>query len=78
MERGDITRCTEYLRNHICPTVVILAAFDCHFSTKEYDFKRRNALFTNPFETEDSGTMTVLCGGCESKPLLSPFLSTTE
>ena len=31
--RGDTTRCTEYLLNYICPTFVILAAFDCHFST---------------------------------------------
>ena len=27
------TRCTEYLLNYVCPTIVILAAFDCHFST---------------------------------------------
>ena len=33
VERGDITHCTEYLLNYVCPTFVILAAFDYHFST---------------------------------------------
>ena len=33
LERGDITQSTEYLLNYVCPTFVIWAVFDYHFST---------------------------------------------